>query len=130
MLLLVPLLRRDRVARFWATGMLLSVIPACTAFPADRMLVWVGIGALAVVAQFLTWKMGAASEKEVRGGRALPARALVWFLVAVHLVAAPLALPARAAWFAGPPGLLDQVRPTKPLDASVADQDLIIVNPP
>ena len=51
----LPLLRRDRVARFWALGMLLALIPLCTTFPADRMLLFVGVGAMGLMVQFLLW---------------------------------------------------------------------------
>lgn len=129
-LLLVPLLRQDRVARFWATGMMLSAIPACAAFPADRMLIWVGIGAFALMARFLTRFAEATGPQEDATRRPLPARALAGFFVVVHLLLAPLAMPIRAAWPMGPPFLLDQLRPSEPMDPSIAGEDLIVVNPP
>jgi lysylphosphatidylglycerol synthetase-like protein (DUF2156 family) len=49
----VPLLRRDQTARFWAAGMLLSVLPICATFPSDRLLTFVGIGTMALIAQLL-----------------------------------------------------------------------------
>lgn len=42
----LPLLRADRTARFWATGMALSFIPICSTGPMDRLLDFAGIGAI------------------------------------------------------------------------------------
>ncbi len=53
LVLLVPLLRRDRLSRFWGVGMLLSVIPICATIPWDRNLIFVGIGAMGLTAQFV-----------------------------------------------------------------------------
>ena len=48
--LLLPLLRKDRSARFWTVGMLLSTVPACGAFPMSRLTLFTGIGAAALLA--------------------------------------------------------------------------------
>lgn len=48
--LLLPVLRADARARFFAVGMLLAVLPTCAAFPMDRQLVSVGVGALGLLA--------------------------------------------------------------------------------
>jgi hypothetical protein len=42
--LLAPLLRRDRHARFFATGMALSAVPAAATFPSNRLLMLAGVG--------------------------------------------------------------------------------------
>ncbi len=53
-LLLSPLIRKDRVARFWTTGMLLSVIPVCAvSLPSGRHLVFISLGALGLMSQFI-----------------------------------------------------------------------------
>jgi len=44
------LLRANAVARFWAFGMALSLVPLCAAFPMDRLLIFSGIGAFALMA--------------------------------------------------------------------------------
>jgi len=50
---LVPLLRKNKVARFWFTGMLLCILPICATIPMNRNLLFVAIGAFALVAQFI-----------------------------------------------------------------------------
>jgi len=129
-LVLVPLLRQDRVARFWTTGMMLSILPACAAFPMDRMLAWIGIGAMGLAAQFLIRVSDALRERSDVFFRRRSARGLAWVLVVTHLIIAPLAMPARAAWFMGPRFLADQLRPSEPMDPSITNQTLIVVNPP
>ncbi len=47
-----PLLKRDRLARFWGAGMCLATIPVCATFAMDRLLTFVGIGAFGLLAQF------------------------------------------------------------------------------
>ena len=51
--LFVPLCRRDRLARFFAVGALGAVVPICSTFPADRLLWFVGVGAMGLVARWL-----------------------------------------------------------------------------
>ena len=81
---MVPLWRRDPVARFFTTGLLLAVFPICGAFPSDRLLLFVGVGAMGLIALFLS---SAASFAE-RGAAAV--------LVFVHVVLAPPLLVLRA----------------------------------
>jgi hypothetical protein len=47
------LLRRERLARFWALGMAASIVPVCGAFPMDRLLVFAGVGAFGLLAMLL-----------------------------------------------------------------------------
>ena len=53
--LAMPLLRRSPVARFFGLGALLAAIPISATYPFDRLLIYVGIGALGLVAQFLVY---------------------------------------------------------------------------
>jgi hypothetical protein len=48
--LLWPLLRRERLARFWGVGMAASLVPVCGAFPMDRLLIFAGVGAFGLMA--------------------------------------------------------------------------------
>ena len=50
-LITLAFLWRDRLAWFWFTGMMLAVIPACTSLPNDRMLFFIGLGAMGLLAQ-------------------------------------------------------------------------------
>lgn len=79
---------RDRRARFWAVGMLLSAVPVSASLPGERLLLLVGIGGSGLLAHLL-WPL---LRGEARGAR----RLVLGGLAAVHLLLAPLSLPARA----------------------------------
>ncbi|MFO0984252.1 MAG: hypothetical protein U1E76_21440 [Planctomycetota bacterium] len=82
--LLWPLIRTTPATRFWLAGMMLALVPACTG-SGDRMLVFTGIGAAALVAQL-------AGTLAVRR---LGPRLVVGALVALHLCVASVWLPIR-----------------------------------
>lgn len=86
-------LRRDPIARFWAIGVLLGVVPVAASFPSDRLLVLVNIGAMALVAR-LVGQLLASPLATPSPGRA--ARAYGGALLVVHAVLGPLLLPIRA----------------------------------
>jgi len=127
---LVPLLRRNRESRFWALGMLLAAIPVCTTAPSDRLLFFVGIGAIGLLVQYWKFIFGSGSERPVN----LPWRVVAKFvgivMVLFHLVLAPGMLYLRATYPFGPPSATEAYHVRVDLDDSVQDQDLIVVNPP
>jgi hypothetical protein len=125
-----PLLRRDRTARFWALGMLLSILPICTTFPSDRLLTFVGIGAMGLVAQLLFVVFGKTEPRPKLLLWRIPALALAGIFILIHLIIAPLALPVRAAYPMMPKKFTDKLMISGPLDSSVRNRDLVIVNPP
>jgi hypothetical protein len=127
---MAPLLRRDPIARFWAAGMLFASIPVCATIPMDRLLTFVGIGAFGLLARFwafvFTDEVGAPSRAMWR----VPALAVAWLLVAVHVVIAPIAMPLRAANPMGPRWVEDRLNVRTPLGSSVGDRTVVIVNAP
>jgi hypothetical protein len=125
-----PLLWRDRVARFWALGMLLSILPICATFPSDRLLMFVGIGAMGLVAQLLFVVFGKTEPRPKLLLWRIPALVLAGIFILIHLIIAPLALPLRAAYPMMPKKITDKLMISGPLDNTVKNQDLVIVNPP
>jgi hypothetical protein len=129
LLLALPLLRRSRVARFWGLGMILSIIPMCSAAPMNRYLVFIGLGAMGLLGQLLTTTT---LRPRFWRSRPLPSRAawgaLLGLLVAIHLVISPIALVVVARFPVGPDDLLDSfcAIPFEP-DPS---RDVILVNHP
>ncbi len=125
-LALWPVFRRSRVARFWAVGMLLSVVPMCATFPDDRVLLFPGIGAMALVATLITETFFGREKRRFRGGVVI----LAGTLIVINLLIAPLVFLWRSCGTA-PAGLvLDRVSLPHPLDPGVKNQDLVVVNPP
>lgn len=47
---LLPLVRRRPALQWMAVGSLLSTVPLASTFPADRLLLWIGVGASALIA--------------------------------------------------------------------------------
>ncbi len=122
---LLPLLRRDRLARFWFTGMLLSLIPICAPFPMDRLLLFVGIGAMGLLAQFIAAVMQAGPEKPPRA-----IRTLCWGLIALHLILAPMLFPARIIGFALFGDTLKTCIDSVPIDEDVSNRTVVAINAP
>ncbi len=128
--LMRPVLARQRTARFWLCATLLCGLPACAQFPHDRLLMFIGVGATALLAQFLgAFAQGA---EWLRAGAF--ARPLVpvfaYALLFLHLVIAPLWLPLRAR---GPADITRMLQPadrTIPDDPAVRDRSVILLNPP
>jgi hypothetical protein len=116
-LAMVPLWRRDPVARFFATGCVLAGLPVCAAFPSDRLLLFVSVGVSALIAQRVA----------LPGG--FGARLASAMLVFVHvIVSVPLLIvgSARSDYnFA-----VDAGDRTIPRDAGVTSKTVVLVNPP
>jgi hypothetical protein len=125
-LLLWPLLRRDRIARFFATGMLLSVIPICATFPQDRLLMFVGLGSFGLMVQFWNAVFAADGPRPSFGLWRSAAVPVAILLALLHVVVAPLLLPARSAPFK----LAQPFYVRVPFDKTIEKQDLVVVNAP
>ena len=128
--ILWPLVRRDRVARFWALGMILSLLPICATWPWDRHLFFVGIGAMGLLSQFFGLVLGTAPHRPNSPAWRRAAVVVAGVFVLVHLIIAPLALPIRASYPLGSKRVYEQLFVRTPLDRSVERQDVVIVNPP
>lgn len=126
-----PLLKRDAVARFWTLGMMLSLLPISAGMPHNRNLIFVGLGAMGLLAQFLgSWWQKADWLPVARWWR-LPARGIVFVFVVAHLILAPLTLPSECLSMKQ----FNEMIFEKPLlqlaeHTSFTDKILIFINPP
>ena len=126
------LLQRDSLARFWAAGMMLSLLPPSSSLPANRLLFFVGLGAMGLMAQWFEDRRQPTIFPEAKqsgtAGRRLSS--LVYLpLVFIHLLLAPLLLPLTAF----SPALLGNIEPSinsLPDDPDFATQTAVIVNAP
>jgi len=130
MILLLPILRRDRVARFFALGMLLSLLPACATFPDDRLLFFAGFGGMGLLAQFLAAVGQRADWVPSSRIRRLPLTAAFWAFVVIHLVFAPLGLATTTAKVRTFGEFIGRAASSLPSDAAVKNQRVLIVNTP
>ncbi len=91
-LILAPLIRRDRIARFWTAGMIMSLFPICAVMPDDRHLLFVGLGSMGLLAQWISWTRQIDWASQIRPLRRV-IRTLLALFILVHGVIAPLSLP-------------------------------------
>ncbi|HUV66668.1 MAG TPA: hypothetical protein VMW24_22465 [Sedimentisphaerales bacterium] len=85
LLVLIPLLRRNRTARFWFVGMLLCVLPICATMPMNRNLLFVAIGAFGLTAQFIAGMFARESWLPASRFWRVPAWILCVTLIITHI---------------------------------------------
>ena len=130
LLAMVPLLKRDAVARFWLIGMVCSIVPVCAAVPMGRNLLFAGIGGFALIAQFIH-AVCTGQGRIWFAGRS--GQVVIWvvagLLLLIHL---PLGTMAKVAapWVTA--GMTEEMGATLDLgDLSQATgRELAVLNPP
>ncbi len=123
-MLLRPILKQDPTARFFAFGMLLAVVPITAGFPHDRLLFFVGIGAMALLAMLLIRLF----DRSITPG--FSRHLFVWVMVFVHVfIAAPFQIVMNTAVADQEPFYADAPR-SLPDDPALENQRLLIVNTP
>jgi hypothetical protein len=125
-ILLMPWLRRDAVARFWALGQALAVVPVCAAGAHDRYLLVVGLGAMGLMARAV-W--GLLSREPCRPRRRLwrwTAGLVAGALMGIHLIVWPLEVVRTAVDRGGMPQAADTI----PIDPAMRRELVVIVNAP
>ncbi|MGH7778423.1 MAG: hypothetical protein ACREQR_01160 [Candidatus Binataceae bacterium] len=129
-LLFIPLVLRDRRAGFWALGALLSLVPIAAVGAENRVLGFVGLGSMALLAQlteFVLARTSVAWLPRVWKGFAWAATLI---LLLNHVVAAPFLGLARIAYQGKVNSRLDRAMASVPSDPRLASQDLVLINPP
>jgi hypothetical protein len=125
-----PMFRYDARLRFWALGMGLSLIPACAAFPTDRLLMWPGIGAFGLLAQYLFARSERREVWSHAGFARVVAPLVTFLLVTVHIALAPLLMPVRIfAWDMLGDAMRESIE-MAPLPENIEDRTLVIANAP
>jgi hypothetical protein len=126
--LVTPLWRRLPACRFWILGAVLSLPPACATLAMDRLLVFAGVGAFAVIALvFAEWLDGNAFAALPRTRRA-GVRLAVWALAVAHLLLAPLLLPGRILLLGVVSRMGDTLEASIPRDEAVRQKTLVILS--
>jgi hypothetical protein len=125
--ILLPYVRRERTCRFWALGMAFALLPLGATFPSDRLLLFVGLGACALLARAFDDFVNAAKAG------ALPAGArsiLVGCLLLLHVVGAPLLLAVRSGQMELFAVAHDRGAAGIPATAAVKNQAVVLVAAP
>ena len=129
-ILLLPILKRDRAARFFALGMVLSLVPACATFPDDRLLFFAGFGGMGLMAQFLAAVWQRVDWVPSSRIRRLPLATAFWVLVLFHLILSPLTLATATNKVRVFGEFIDDAASSLPAKPAVTDQLALIVNTP
>ncbi len=126
--LVMLLLRHDPYSRFWFFGALLAVLPACATFPSDRLLVFVGFGAMGMLALLV------ARLLELRRSGSRPRRwvatTALSVIVFLHCIVAPLLLPVRSLTVSYLASIEENFGRGMPRDAGVRNKTLVVVSAP
>jgi hypothetical protein len=129
-ILLFPLIYRDRLARFWAVGMLLAVVPACSiSLFSGRVLLFAGIGAMGLTAQFIGGLFDRSEWLLMERAWRVPAWGLSYVLVGLHAILPPILMPAIVNAPDTFQSVITQVADIGPL-SGIEKQDVVIVNAP
>jgi hypothetical protein len=128
--ILIPLIRRNRTARFWSLGMVLSLIPVSASLPSNRLLLFVGLGAMGLLAQFLSGLMETSGNLSLSRVWRTPASVIGVIFVIFHLVISPLSMPPFAYSIKWVGDFFTAPVKFVPNDPQIVYQDLILVNPP
>lgn len=130
-IVLIPVIKQRAVARYWALGMVLALLPVSATFPDNRLLLFSGLGAMGLLAQFLAFWMDKAQW--LPKSAAWRGLALVFVIssIFIHFVIAPIFLPFQSQGVAR----MSEVMLEKPLqeisqNTEIAGKTLIFVNPP
>lgn len=122
------LLVRDRLARFFATGMVLAAVPIASTFPADRLLTFVSVGALGLIAQLIAAVVTDRAQLGDGRARRLAVGIVAGLMILIHLVLAPPLLVARSRSMVAVARVLDRADASIPPAAT--DKTVIIVDTP
>ncbi len=128
--LLSPHVKRSPLVRFAVVGGLLGTLPASSAFPADRLLTWIAIGASLALAELLAPSLRATPEPPRSLWLARLTGPVVFLLIIANLVMGPLFIPSRARGNAALREILVRADAGVPRDPSITDKTLILLNPP
>jgi hypothetical protein len=125
-----PLIAREKTTRFWLCGGLLSAVPACAQFPHDRLLLFIGMGIMATLAQLIAAFIERADwlASSLFSGRSVSI--VAGSLMFLHLVFGPLILPFRSRGPADINKIIARADSTIDDSPAVRQQSIILLNPP
>lgn len=127
---LVPLARKDPTSRFWALGMALSLPLACTAYPHNRLLFFVSLGAMGLLAQLLHDALVHAAWLPLNPLWHLVAQPFLAVSVGVHAFLSPVLLPVAACAVATTHSITERAVPSALAGMKSPDEELVVVSAP
>jgi len=127
--MLIPLLRKSRLGRFWFVAMVLSVLPFCATFVSGRNLLFAGVAAFGLIATFL----GSLLAKQQRTPKSRPCRIAAWALCVVLLfVHLPVAVVVRTIAPRMTSFFMSSLSPVMRSSSQkgIENQDVVVINAP
>ncbi|MET0593593.1 MAG: hypothetical protein ABW133_12895, partial [Polyangiaceae bacterium] len=94
--LLVPLLRTSSTSRFWAVATLGALVPSASSIPGDRLLLFPGVGIMALLAELFAAFVEKRPPLPLRGALRTAMAIPIFFLFFRRAVVSPVMLPFRA----------------------------------
>lgn len=129
--LAAPVLARNATSRFWLLGTALAALPVCATFPMDRLLLFVSVGAMGLVAEMLGFIVETtAAGPLASGARGRGMRWLGVYWVVVFLVISPSVFPFRTHGMRQAQQSLNEANDSAPASPDIVRKDLVIVNAP
>jgi hypothetical protein len=128
-LALWPLLLRDPLARFWALGCVLSLVPVASALPTSRLSMLSGLGAMGLIAQFLAFTSTSLARSLPRWHRSA-IHACAALFVFFHAVVGPIYLPLVVWANTLEAEATNALLLSAPLGAAIEQKTVTLINPP
>ena len=129
LIVILPLFRNNRAVRFWAAGCFLALLPVCAAEVDERNLLFVGIGAMGLIAQlFLCLKKQEvlALPRVWRGACSV----LLWQFIIFHGVLGPAVYQFKNSYFAFTQHAIAIAEQSLPFGSDHTARRFILVNNP
>jgi hypothetical protein len=120
-----PLLARDRWARCWALGALITLVPAASTYPHNRQLLFTSFGAFGLLARL--WQLHAGPGGAARSPLQRLSAILARPLLGMHLLLSPLLKP-LTTWSAA--GAAPLVRAAAAVGEELAGRDAVFLTAP
>jgi hypothetical protein len=121
---LTPLFSQSRAARFFGLALCLALPPACVAFAADRLLTWISVAAVGLLAECALLAL------QPTATQARPLQLAAAAIFGARVLIAPLLLFGQAANLPHLGDLLARANNVIPTNVAVAQQIAVFVNAP
>ena len=127
--MLIPLIRKDRTAQFLTLGMFLSLLPICAVIPGDRNLLFVGLGAMGLLAQWINWMIHTGWNVPSHFWR-FASRIVIVIFILIHGLIHPILLPKASRGAALMDAGIKRAAESLPPDSKTESWTFILTNNP
>jgi len=128
-LILIPLIRKDRTAQFWTLGMFLSLLPICAVGPHGRNLLFVGLGAMGLLAHWIYWVIHTGWNVPSLLRR-VAIRIMVVIFILINVLLHPVLLPRESRKVALIDKQIKRASVSLPIDSETETRMFILTNNP